>query len=47
MEQTLRDTPMLRFGEPDELAAAICFFASQEASYLTGQTLFVAGGGIG
>ncbi|GGJ57001.1 1,6-dihydroxycyclohexa-2,4-diene-1-carboxylate dehydrogenase [Sphingopyxis bauzanensis] len=47
MEQTLRDTPMARFGEPDELAAAICFFASQEASYVTGQTLFVAGGGIG
>jgi dihydroxycyclohexadiene carboxylate dehydrogenase len=47
MEQTLRDTPMARFGEPEELAAAICFFASQEASYVTGQTLFVAGGGIG
>lgn len=47
MEQTLRDTPMGRFGEPEELAAAICFFASQEASYVTGQTLFVAGGGIG
>jgi dihydroxycyclohexadiene carboxylate dehydrogenase len=47
MEQTMRDTPMARFGEPEELAAAICFFASQEASYVTGQTLFVAGGGIG
>lgn len=47
MEQTLRDTPMARYGEPDELAAAICFFASDEASYVTGQTLFVAGGGIG
>ena len=47
MEQTVRDTPMARFGEPEELAAAICFFASEEASYITGQTLFVAGGGIG
>lgn len=47
MEQTLRDTPMARFGEPEELAAAICFFASDDASYVTGQTLFVAGGGIG
>ena len=47
MEQTMRDTPMARFGEPEELAAAICFFASREASYVTGQTLFVAGGGIG
>lgn len=47
VEQTLRDTPMARFGEPEELAAAICFLASDEASYVTGQTLFVAGGGIG
>lgn len=46
-EQTMRDTPMGRYGEPEELAAAICFFASDEASYVTGQTLFVAGGGIG
>ena len=46
-EQTLRDTPLSRFGEPDELAAAICFLAADEASYITGQTLFVAGGGIG
>ena len=47
VDQTLRDTPMGRFGTPDELAAAICFLASSEASYITGQTLCVAGGGIG
>jgi len=47
MEQTLRDTPLGRFGEPEELAAAICFLAADEASYITGQTLYVAGGGIG
>ena len=46
-EQTLRDTPMKRFGTVDELAAAIAFMASDEASYITGQTLCVAGGGIG
>lgn len=46
-EQTLRDTLMKRFAAPEELAAAICFFASPEASYITGQTLYVAGGGIG
>lgn len=46
-EQTLRDTPMGRFGTPEELAAAICFLASPDASYITGQTLYVAGGGIG
>jgi dihydroxycyclohexadiene carboxylate dehydrogenase len=43
----LRDTLMKRFAAPEELAAAICFFASPEASYITGQTLYVAGGGIG
>ena len=47
MEQTLRDTPLGRFGEPHELAAAVCFLAADEASYITGQTLYVAGGGIG
>lgn len=45
--QTLRDTTMGRFGRPEELAEAICFLASPAASYITGQTLFVAGGGIG
>lgn len=47
MKQTLRDTPLGRFGEPEELAAAICFMAADDASYVTGQTLYVAGGGIG
>lgn len=46
-EQTIRDTPMARYGSPEELAAAICFLASSDASYITGQTLYVAGGGIG
>jgi dihydroxycyclohexadiene carboxylate dehydrogenase len=45
--QTLRDTPLARYGRPDEQAAAICFLASDEASYITGQVMFVAGGGIG
>jgi dihydroxycyclohexadiene carboxylate dehydrogenase len=44
VEQTLRDTPMKRFSTPDEQASAIAFLASDEASYITGQTLFVAGG---
>ncbi|MFW7347767.1 MAG: 1,6-dihydroxycyclohexa-2,4-diene-1-carboxylate dehydrogenase [Pigmentiphaga sp.] len=46
-DQTLRDTPQGRFGQPDEIAVAICFLASGEASYITGQTLFVGGGAIG
>jgi 3-oxoacyl-[acyl-carrier protein] reductase len=37
--------PMKRLGTPEEIAAAIAFLLSGEASYITGQTLFVDGGG--
>jgi dihydroxycyclohexadiene carboxylate dehydrogenase len=47
IDQTLRDTPMGRYGTPEEEAAAICFLAADEASYITGETVNVAGGGIG
>lgn len=46
-DQSLRDTPQNRLGTPDEIAAAICFLAAPEASYVTGQILYVAGGAIG
>jgi glucose 1-dehydrogenase len=36
--------PMGRSGEPDEIAAVFAFLASDEASYITGQTLFACGG---
>lgn len=37
-------TAMRRLGKPDEVAAAIAFLASDDASYVTGQTLGVSGG---
>lgn len=43
-QQFLKGVPMQRFAKPDEIAAAIAFFASADASYITGQTLFVDGG---
>ena len=36
--------PMSRFGTPDDVASAVCFLASDEASYITGQVLSVNGG---
>ncbi|NJR51820.1 MAG: glucose 1-dehydrogenase [Leptolyngbyaceae cyanobacterium CSU_1_3] len=36
--------PMARAGTAEEMAAAVAFLASEEAAYITGQTLFVDGG---
>lgn len=38
--------PMKRLGEPEDIGAAVCFFASQEAKYITGQSLVIDGGQI-
>ncbi len=43
-EAILKTTPMGRMGTPEEVANAVAFFASDEASYITGQVLSVDGG---
>jgi len=40
----LSGVPMQRFGKPEEIAAAIAFLLSEEAAFITGQTLNVDGG---
>jgi 3-oxoacyl-[acyl-carrier protein] reductase len=43
----IRSVPLGRKGEPREIAEAVAFLASEAASYLTGQVVFVNGGGPG
>jgi len=40
----LARTPLGRIGEPDEIASIAVFLASQEASYITGETIYADGG---
>jgi 3-oxoacyl-[acyl-carrier protein] reductase len=39
-------TPMARWGTPDDVASAVRFLASPEASFITGETLLVGGGAV-
>jgi NAD(P)-dependent dehydrogenase (short-subunit alcohol dehydrogenase family) len=43
-ERSVAETAAGRFGKPEEVAAAIAFLASAEASYITGTSLIVDGG---
>lgn len=43
-QRLMSRTPLLRIGEPAEIAGVAAFLASQDAGYITGQTIFADGG---
>jgi 3-oxoacyl-[acyl-carrier protein] reductase len=46
-EQVLKQVPLGRLGEPEDVAGLVVFLCSDAASYITGQTIVVDGGLIG
>jgi 3-oxoacyl-[acyl-carrier protein] reductase len=44
LQEMKGNIPLRRFGQPEEVASAVAFLVSNEASYITGQTLSVNGG---
>lgn len=47
LETALSRTPLRRFGTPDEIGETVAFLASDKASYITGETIYVDGGRLG
>lgn len=45
-DSILADIPMERLGTPEEIAAGAVYLASDEAAYITGQTLHINGGAV-
>ncbi len=43
-ERKVAAVPMKRFGQPEEVASAVAFLASQDASYIPGVEIDVDGG---
>ena len=47
LDQLAADTPLGRLGQPEDIAHAAAFLASDKAGFITGQVLTVDGGFIG
>jgi 3-oxoacyl-[acyl-carrier protein] reductase len=46
-EQYAKEIPLRRMGLPEDVANVVAFLVSDEASYISGETVFVAGGPVG
>lgn len=46
VDEYLAKIPLKRFGTPDDVAKLACFLCSEEANYITGQTIVIDGGMI-
>jgi 3-oxoacyl-[acyl-carrier protein] reductase len=44
MEAVAKDVPLRRAGQPEDVAGTIAFLCSEDASYVSGQVIYVAGG---
>ena len=44
MDDLINEIPLGRFGKPEEIAHLVSFLCSEEASYITGQTIHINGG---
>lgn len=47
MKMVMSRTPMQRIGSPREIGDVVAFLASEKASYITGETIYVDGGRLG
>ena len=44
IEELIKEIPLGRFGDPEEIAHLASFICSEEASYITGQVIHINGG---
>jgi 2-hydroxycyclohexanecarboxyl-CoA dehydrogenase len=44
IEAMVKVVPFRRLGKPEDISGAVAFLASEEAAFITGQTLSVSGG---